>query len=263
MGPALMRWDLSEALASVALASVCAGGHDRWRRTDGVPARARGPVYLRASLPPLPVRSVPARPSRPLAAGLLVAAVALAACGSEPEASAEAPSAETAEAPPGLLALTPEGVGGITGEMPFDPGFLRATLPDGWVVEVGQIEIPAPDTTQTADTLQVFYAFYDGLIVLEVYPDARGERVGRVDATGEGVIGPGDRRVGATFSAIGGPSMTCEPGADELEGRAVCAPVSGSAIRYVFAHGAAAPPGQLPPEGDLADAMLERMIWEP
>ena len=53
--------------------------------------------------------------------------------------------------------------------------------------------------------------------------------------------------------------MACEPGAADLAGRVVCRPRRGAPVRYVFAHAAAA--GTVPDDDQLADALLERLVW--
>lgn len=153
-----------------------------------------------------------------------------------------------------LLTLTPEGAGGLTDATPFDAEAIAGALPEGFVLEPGQIEI------DSASTLPVLYAFYDGQIVLEVYPDAAG-RVGRIDAASATVASPRGVRPGAGFEDARGGDMACEPGRDELSGRAVCRPASGGPIRYVFAHGVATAPDQLPDREALRQSILERLVW--
>ena len=171
-------------------------------------------------------------------------ALALAACGpepSEPAAPGHAPSA---------LVLDDEGVGRLGAETPFDTAAVRAALPAGFAVEVRSAETER-------GVVPVVWALRDGLLVLEVYGDDG--RVGRVDAASDQVEGPGGARTGQSFAEVDGGRMDCEAGAADLAGRVVCRQGRG-AVRYVFAHAAAV--GTVPDDDQLADALLERLVWQ-
>ncbi len=179
---------------------------------------------------------------------LLAAALglALAACGPDPAPGADAASAPDASS--GLV-MTADGVGALGAETPFDTAAVRAALPAGFAVEVQPAE-----TGGRAGP--VVWALRDGLLVLEVYGDDG--RVGRIDAASDQVEGPGGARTGQTFAEVDGGRMRCEPGEDELSDRVVCR-ARRAAVGYVFAHAAAA--GTMPDDDQLADAILERMVW--
>ena len=169
--------------------------------------------------------------------------------------ASDAPSGDAAPAGPDpLLRLTEEGVAGLDGTTSFSPEAVRAALPEGFAIETGRVET-------TRDTIPVFYAFSDGQIILEVYPDGQRQRVGRIDASSELVMGPNATQAGAGFGAMNGADMSCEPGTDELTGRAVCSPRGGGPFRYVFAHGADTARGELPDRDVLAQSILERIVW--
>ncbi|MEM1054569.1 MAG: DUF1131 family protein [Bacteroidota bacterium] len=154
-----------------------------------------------------------------------------------------------------LLALRPEGVGALDAETPFSAEAVGEALPDGFALEPGQLEI------DSVTTLPVLYAFYEGQIVLEVYPDTTRGTIGRIDAASEAVTSPSGVRPGAGFAEAGGDDMDCEAGQAELSGRAVCTPSRSAAVRYVFAHGGAPVPGALPDEATLRHSVLERLVW--
>ena len=175
-------------------------------------------------------------------------AVALAACGGEPEPEAPAAMPELSA----LLTLGEGGVGRLDGSVPFDTAAVRAALPGGFTVELRSAETDA-------GLVPVAWALRDGQLVLEVFGD--GGRVARVDAVSAEVDGPDGRHVGQTFAEANGAAMDCEPGTAELGGRAVCRPNRGAPIRYVFASRFATPGGPLPPADSLADAFLERLVW--
>jgi hypothetical protein len=182
----------------------------------------------------------------------LFACLALAACGDETAApSAGAPADSLTSGPAADLTLGEDGVGEITSATPFDTAAVRAALPGGFSTERRSVE------TETG-LVPVVWALRDGQLVLELYADASGTRVGRVDAPNEAVAGPGGARVGQTFADVGGADMACEAGADELGGRAVCRGADG--VLYVFASQQTLGP-DLPPAEALADALLERLVW--
>ena len=158
-------------------------------------------------------------------------------------------------APAALLVLTEDGVGGLSGTTPFSPEAIQAALPEGFAIEEGRV-------MTERDTIPVYYAFSEGQIILEVYPDRTREQVGRVDAASELVVGPGGARAGAGFGEVDGDEMSCEPGDAELTGRAICKPSSGGPVRYVFAHGADTGRGELPSREVMAQSILERIVWE-
>lgn len=180
----------------------------------------------------------------PLAVSLV--ALALGACAD--------PAPEPVPAGPGgapsALALGPEGVGPLGAETPFDTAAVRAALPPGFAVELQSADADG-------ERAPVIWALRDGLLVLEVYPGADG-RVGRVDAASDQVEGPDGARTGQGFAEVGGGRMDCEPGEEDLTGRVVCRARRGP-VRYVFAH--SAPAGTPPDDDQLADALLERLVW--
>ncbi len=191
--------------------------------------------------------------TRPLPFRLALAALAtlasgLGACSPEPP---ETPA--TPDAGPNALVLGTDGIAGLDGATPFDTAAVRAALPPGFTVEVRSVETEA-------GRVPVLWALRDGRLVLEVYAGADGATVGRIDAADEGVAGPTGLRVGRTFAEADGADMDCEPGAEELSGRAVCRP-DGGPVRYVFASRSTGPDGALPPADSLADALLERLVW--
>ena len=172
--------------------------------------------------------------------------LALAACGPDP-----APGAAPASAPASsALTMTDDGVGPLGAETPFDTAAVRAALPAGFAVERQSAETEG-------EAVPVVWALRDGLLVLEVYPGDDG-RVGRVDASSDQVEGPDGARTGQTFAELDGAGMRCEPGEHELGDRVVCRKRRG-AVNYVFAHAAAA--GTMPDDDELADAILERLVW--
>ena len=179
----------------------------------------------------------------------LVLALALAACADDPTPVA-APSPDD---PAARLALDTDGVGQLGAETPFDTAAVRSALPPGFAVELRSVETEAGPTP-------VAWALRDGLLVLEVYPGDDGATVGRIDAASDQVAGPDGARTGQTYADLGGGRMDCEPGERDLAGRVVCRASRGASVRYVFAH-AAADASRLPDDDQLADALLERMVW--
>ena len=181
----------------------------------------------------------------------LALAVALAACAGDAapdDASPAPPGSSTAQ-----LALDADGVHQLGAETPFDTAAVRSALPPGFTVELRSVETeagPAP----------VAWALRDGLLVLEVYPSDDGATVGRIDAASDQVTGPDGARTGQTFADLDGGQMDCEPGDGDLAGRVVCRASRGSPVRYVFAH-ADADASRLPDDDQLADALLERVVW--
>lgn len=153
---------------------------------------------------------------------------------------------------PILLTLGSEGTAGLRAETAFTAEAIQGGLPDTFVLEADRVSL---DST----SVPVFYAFFEGLIVLEVYPAANGRTIGRIDAASAKVAGPGGVRPGAGFRQADGDDMACEPGRDELEERAVC--TRGGPLRYVFAHGARMAPGELPERDVLRQSILERIVW--
>ena len=182
-----------------------------------------------------------------LAATAAVAAAAgLAACG---------PSADP-DAPPPLLTLTDDGVGGLGAATPFRRDAVGAALGEGFAIERGSLELAPPDSANPAVTMPVLYAFHEGEIVLELYPDAAERALARIEAPSDAVAGPRGARVGRTFAGMDGRRLDCRAGRDELDGRAVCGLTD--AVAAVFAHGGGS---ELPEPRAMADAPLERLLW--
>lgn len=179
----------------------------------------------------------------------LALALLLAASGGCAEAEREV------DLPPPLLELDASGAGGITAETPFSPEALREALPEGFALERGEI-------LTESDTIPVLYAFAEGEIVLEVYPDRSRQRVGRIDASSARVEGPGGVQPGVSWAEADGDDMECRPGRGELTGRAVCTSASAGPVRFVFAHGARTARGELPARSVLRRSILERVLWD-
>ena len=183
----------------------------------------------------------------------LIAALALAACADEtpapdvPGSGALADSAATASD----LVLGPAGLGRLGATTPFDTATVRAALPAGFTAELRSVKT-------AAGLVPVVWALRDGQLVLELYADAAGTHVGRIDAPGESVVGPGGAHTGQTFADVGGADMDCEVGMDELGGRAVC---RGEGVSYVFASQSLVGRSALPPADSLQGALLERLVW--
>ena len=181
----------------------------------------------------------------------LALALVLTACAGDPAPDADPASPLTDVAT--ALTLDADGVGRLGAETPFDTAAVRAALPPGFVVELRSAETEA-------GLVPVAWALRDGLLVLEVYPSDDGAQVGRIDAASDQVAGPDGARTGQTFAELDGAGMDCEPGEGGLSGRAVCRQGRGESVRYVFAH-ADADAGGLPSDDQLADALLERLVW--
>ncbi|OZC04377.1 DUF1131 family protein [Rubricoccus marinus] len=174
-----------------------------------------------------------------------MALLLLAGCGTEaPAASGEEP----------LLTISERGAGTITADTEFSPEALREALPEGFEIETGRLDLPG-------DTIPILYAFSDGHMILEVFPDRSRQRIRRIDASSEWVAGPEGARAGARFADVGGRRMACVPGTADLAGRALCTPREGGPVRYVFAHGAETARGELPGRDVLAQSILERIVW--
>ncbi|HEX8385663.1 MAG TPA: DUF1131 family protein [Rubricoccaceae bacterium] len=186
-------------------------------------------------------------------APLLSAAVlTLAACGGDPAAPDPSATGGTRVEGSADLVVGEAGVGPLGAETPFDTAAVRAALASGFTTELRSVET-------ARGLVPVVWALRDGQLVLELYADPSGARVGRVDAPNEAVSGPGGARVGQTFADVGGADMDCEAGTDELSGRAVCRG-DDRGVLYVFASQQTLGP-DLPPAEALTDALLERLVW--
>lgn len=185
----------------------------------------------------------------------LISALALAACvGETPAPASDVPAsgalADSAATAPDLV-LGPEGLGRLGAATPFDTAAVRAALPAGFTAERRSVET-------AAGLVPVVWALRDGQLVLELYADAAGAHVGRIDAPGESVVGPGGAHAGQTFADVNGAAMDCEVGTDEQSDMAVC---RGAGLSYVFASQALVGRTTLPPADSLQGALLERLVW--
>ncbi len=179
----------------------------------------------------------------------LALAMALAACAGDP--SPDAASTTSPDAPTAQLTLDDDGIRPLGAETPFDTAAVRSALPPGFAVELRSVETEA-------GLVPVAWALRDGLLVLEVYAGDDGATVGRIDAASDQVAGPDGARTGQSFADLDGGRMDCEPGDGDLTGRVVCRASRGASVRYVFAHGGA---DAMPDDDQLANALLERMVW--
>ena len=182
---------------------------------------------------------------------LLVAAL-LSAAG----ACQEAVPTSITSAIPIAHTITAESAGPITRDTAYSSAAIQRLFP-GRRLEV----------IRTADELGVTNAitvFEDGLQAFQVIPASDGRSIRAVHGSGLAVAGPGGERLGTTFAGNRVSRDTCTVGAGPWAGMAVCPSSGAPNVRLVFDNGGwNGPATELPPQGVLSGASLQRIVWTP
>lgn len=188
----------------------------------------------------------------PLAGFSCVLALAMAAC--TPTIDDDGPLQVARTSNVTLVQITPEGVGGITADTAYGEKSIAAALP-GFTTSGTQ-------TAEEDNTEWVVAAFNsDGFQVLQVFKGANG-KVRAVHGVTHHLTGPNGERIGMTFAEIGTARSDCRDGRNLWRGMAICKAKGTDNIQLVYAiPGYDGPFDQLPPQGELRKAMLQRIIW--
>ncbi|MGI9332645.1 MAG: DUF1131 family protein [Gammaproteobacteria bacterium] len=150
--------------------------------------------------------------------------------------------------------LSGNGLGSLGALSPFEESSVRATL--------NRFDISERLLETRYGLEPVLVADYEGDPAVEVYADASGRRVGRIDLVGPALAGPDGLRVGSELRLQPRKGFACAPGGPEgLQGRAICARSDDQRLTYVYDHDWYENEDELPPPEILVRARLERMIW--
>lgn len=164
---------------------------------------------------------------------------------------------DPAGAPPprAILAVTDQGVSGLTSETSYGPKAIGSAMP-GYVIE----------TIQTAGengTQWTYAAFLDGLQMVQIFKGTGG-KIGVVHGVGDAIAGPNGERLGMTFSQARLPRSACRVGKNLWRGMAICKAPNTKSVSLVFAiSGYTGPFDRLPAPDALAGATLQRILWTP
>lgn len=154
-----------------------------------------------------------------------------------------------------LLQITAQGAGGLNGDTAYSNKAIEEALP-GFATQ--PIQIAVED-----HTLWTTGVFHDGFQVLQVLK-GKGGKIGDVHGVSYHLTGPNGERIGMTFAQSGMSTGDCRVGVDLWRGMAICTARGAPNVKLVFTiAGFEGPFDRLPPNDQLADANLQRIIWSP
>ncbi|MEJ8473873.1 DUF1131 family protein [Roseibium algae] len=155
-----------------------------------------------------------------------------------------------------LVQITNDSVGGITADTVYGQKSIAAALP-GLTTE----GIQTAEENRTEWAIAAFNS--DGFQVLQVFKGKNG-KVRAVHGVTHHLQGPNGERIGMAFHEIGLGRMNCRIGKGLWRGMAICHAKNARNVDLVFAIPQYQGPfDQLPPDIELQDSILQRIIWTP
>ncbi|MTH97975.1 DUF1131 family protein [Roseibium sp. RKSG952] len=155
-----------------------------------------------------------------------------------------------------LVQITSSHVGGITKDTKYSGKAVEAALP-GFTTE--GIQTAVEDKTEWA--IAAFNT--DGFQVLQVFKGKNGQ-VRTVHGVTHHLKGPNGERIGMTFSEVGTRRGDCRVGRNLWRGMAICKAKGTPNVQLVYAIPQYDGPfDRLPPNEELLDAMIQRILWTP
>ncbi|MCK5878087.1 MAG: DUF1311 domain-containing protein [Candidatus Marithrix sp.] len=139
-----------------------------------------------------------------------------------------------------LLLITPQSVGMINSKSLFEQKIITKSLPK-YIFD------------------ENFKSYRKDELMLEIYPDSTGHKIGRINIFDDRAIAPANAKIGMSYKDIfKNPETTinCKAGVRKLTGKTICSFENLPTIQYVFK-----PKPKSPPIKALKDAKLIEFIW--
>ncbi len=155
-----------------------------------------------------------------------------------------------------LVQITNDSVGGITADTAYGQKSIAAALP-GFTTE--GVQTAVENNTEWA--IAAFNS--DGFQVLQAFKGKNG-KVRAVHGVTHHLKGPNGERIGMTFHDIGLASSDCRIAQNLWRGMAICQARNAPNVKLVFAIPQYDGPwDRLPPDIQLQDSELQRILWTP
>lgn len=153
------------------------------------------------------------------------------------------------------LEITEAAAGPLTPSTGYSAAAIQAAMPG-----YSAVPITAGLESRTVAALGVFT---DGIQVLQVHRGPGG-RIGAVHGVTPRLTGPNGERIGQTFGELRLRRGSCRVGRDLWRGMALCTARGADNVTLVLAISQyQGPYDRLAPDGELENAVLQRIVWEP
>lgn len=176
----------------------------------------------------------------------------LAACSNEEETNTAAPVPEKPE-----IVLSADGVGPINATTSFNVHQMTVAFHDYSVEEMlnFQHKVPYP----------VIRISKDGHALITINPDVSRQNIYSVIVEDNVVKNSLGHALGSVYSDVYkyGQTEKCQPGIEEMSGKALCYAPRTPNILYVFNGKWDGADGKMPPAEILQDWILESIVWRP
>ncbi|WP_020594028.1 DUF1131 family protein [Kiloniella laminariae] len=148
--------------------------------------------------------------------------------------------------------LTEDGFGAINQASKFDLGHLEQGNPDLRFVEMSFEE--------EGGFITIIEGYRNDKLLIELFPDSSGQRVGYLHALSPLVKGPDGERIGEGFPDD--DFSSCVPGDEQFSGMVICRHKKNTRLSHLYEIiGNDGPDGVLPPEELTDEAQLLLIIW--
>ncbi|MCZ4280374.1 DUF1131 family protein [Kiloniella laminariae] len=148
--------------------------------------------------------------------------------------------------------LTEDGFGAIDQTTKFELGHLERENPDLRFVEMSFEE--------EGGFVTVIEGYRQDKLLIELFPDSSGQRVGYLHALSALIRGPDGERIGEGFPDE--DFSTCIPGEEQFSGMVICRHKKNTRLSHLYEiPGHDGPDGVLPPEEFTDEAQLLLIVW--
>lgn len=154
-----------------------------------------------------------------------------------------------------FVQIQAQSAGPLTPDTAYSASAIKAKMP-GFTTETITAGVES-------STVAAYGVFSDGIQVLQVHKGANG-RIGPVHGVTHHLSGPNGERIGQTYGELRIDRDDCRVGRDLWRGMALCQARGADNVTLVFAIPQFQGPfDRLAPDGELDDAVLQRIVWEP
>ncbi len=189
--------------------------------------------------------------------GALLTILMLSGCGEEITAAQDSKATQQTSSDKNRLMVSAKGVGPIVPNTPFNIHKITQAFPNYSVVE--QLNF------QEGESYPVILVSKGAKRLLTINPTLDLQSIYSVIVEDNLIDNELMHRLGTMFTDIytGNIAYNCQPGVEEMSGKVLCMPPTGSNMLYLFVGKWDGPDDKLPPSTVLYEWALEAIIWKP
>ncbi|MGB1309712.1 MAG: DUF1131 family protein [Leucothrix sp.] len=190
-------------------------------------------------------------------ASTFLAVLLLSGCGEEITTTQNNPIIQEANASDSQLTVSATGVGPINGDTPFNIHKITQAFPNYSVVE--QLNF------QEGESYPIISVSKGAKRLMTINPTLDLKSIYAVIVEDNLIENTLKHRLGTLFMGIytGNTPYNCQPGSEEMAGKVLCMPPTGSNRLYLFTGKWDGPDDKVPPSTVLYKWALEAIVWKP